>query len=84
MQDGDEQVEVPVLRARAKGVDDASLGLHVRVRGGVALLDAPARAAGELAGRVGRALDDGRDLLEGHPEEVDDRIGQVRLAPRLA
>jgi len=44
--------------------------VRVGIGNDVAPLDAAACPAGELASRVGRALDDGRDLLEGHSENV--------------
>ena len=124
VEDGDEPVEVAVMRRRDEGVDDASLNRHVGFGSGVPRLNAAAGAARKLASRIGGALDDRRDLLEGHAEDivqherdafgrrkrlehheqckadrvgqqrfvlrarsfgaVDDRLGHVRLAPRLA
>ena len=124
VEDRDEPLEVTVARGRDEGVDDASLSFHVGVGSGVSRLNAAACAARELASRIRGALDDGRDLLEGHAEDVvqhegdafgrrerlehhqqreadgvgqqrsvlrarsvgavDDWLGHVRLAPRLA
>src|SRR5262249_5463366 len=70
VEDSDETVKVTITRSREKSVDNASLDLHVGVRSGVARLNAAACAAGKLASCLGGALDDGRDLLEGHAEDV--------------
>jgi hypothetical protein len=62
--------EVAVTRSQQKRVDDLPLRLDVGVGNGSLGADAPARAAGELAGRLGGALDNRRDLIEGHAEDV--------------
>src|SRR5262249_7343553 len=66
----DEAVIVTRTRSRGKGGDDTSLSFHADIRNGPPLLNTTARAAGQLASRIGGALDDGRDLLEGHSEDV--------------
>jgi hypothetical protein len=58
------------MRSGEKRVDNASLNLQVGVRSGVACPNAPTCAAGKLPGRLGGALDDWRDLLEGYVEDV--------------
>src|SRR5262245_7552805 len=82
VEDSDEPVEVTVMRSREKGVDNASLNLHIGVRSGVARLNAAACATGKLASRLRGALDDGRDLLEGHAEDVvqheRDALGRLK------
>jgi len=50
--------------------DDLALRLQVRVRLGVSRPDAPPGAAGQLPSGVGRAVDDGRYLVERDTEHV--------------
>src|SRR5262245_27904295 len=66
VEDRDEAVEVAVTRSCGKGIDDSSLNFHVRIGSAFPLANTPACAAGQLASRIRGALDDGRDLLEGH------------------
>ena len=66
----DQSVEVPVARRREERLDDLSLSVQVGVGDGVLRPHAAAGAAGELAGRLGGAVDDRRDLVEGHGEDV--------------
>ena len=73
---GQERVEVAVARGGQEGVDDLALALDVGVGHRLLALDAPAGAAGQLAGRLGRALDDRRDLVEGDGEDVVQDEGQ--------
>ena len=61
-------VEVAFTGGREKGVDDFALSVEVGVRNGVLTLDAAARAARGRPPR--RAIDDRRDLVEGHAEDV--------------
>src|SRR5262249_61683201 len=70
VEDSDEPVEVTIPCSRDEGIDNASLNFHVGIRSGVARLNAAPRAAGQLASRIGGALHDGRNLLEGHVEDV--------------
>src|SRR5262250_1565135 len=70
VEDSDEPVEVTVPRSRDKGIDNASLNFHVGIRSGGARLNPATRAAAQLACRIGGALHDGCDLLEGHVEDV--------------
>jgi hypothetical protein len=69
-------------RAAPEGVDDLALGVEVGVGNPVLALDAAASAAGELARRLGWAIDDWRDLIERHREHVvqDERapLGRVQ------
>jgi hypothetical protein len=63
---GDEGVEVSVARGGEEGFNDLLLCGRVGVGGRVRTADAAASAAGELARRVGRAAQDGADLVEGN------------------
>src|SRR5215218_631389 len=63
---GDEGVEVSVARGGEEGCNDLLLCGRVGVGGRVRTADAAASAAGELARRVGRAVEDGADLVEGN------------------
>ena len=76
VQDGDEPLEIPLARGGVEGVDDLALAGAVgrRLRRGA--LDPAARAAGQLAGSLGRALDHRRDLVERHGEHVVQDEGQ--------
>src|SRR5262245_54242972 len=70
VEDSDELVKVTIPCSREEGIDNASLNFHVVIRSGVARLNAATRAAGQLASRIGGALDNRRDLLEGHVEDI--------------
>ena len=70
VEDRDQSVEVPVARGREEGVDDLSLSVQVGVGDGVLSPHAAAGAARQLARRLGGAVDDRRDLVEGHGEDV--------------
>src|SRR5262249_15261247 len=70
VENSDEPAEVTVTRCRDKRVDDTSLNFHVGIRSGFPLPYTAACAAGQLASRLRGALDDGRDLVEGHAEDV--------------
>src|SRR5262245_37135175 len=70
IEDSDEPVEVTIPCSRDEGIDNASLNFYVGIRSGVARLNAATRAAGQLASRIGGALHDGCNLLEGHVEDV--------------
>ena len=61
---------IPFARGREEGLDDLSLGVGIGVGDGVLGPHAPAGAARQLAGRLGGAVDDRRDLVEGHGEDV--------------
>ena len=68
---GEEGVEIAVARGGQEGVDHDPLALEVGVGDSRRLaLDAPAGAAGQLAGRLGGAFDDRGDLVEGDGEDV--------------
>ena len=67
---GDEGFEIAVAGGRHEGVDELALAAEVRVRHGRLALHTPAGAAGQLARRLGRSVDDRRDLVEGHGEDV--------------
>ena len=69
VEDGDERVEVAATCRGVEGVHDVpASGAVTRRRRRV--LHAPAGAARELTGRVGRALEHHRDLVERHREHV--------------
>jgi hypothetical protein len=70
VEDSDEPVEIAVLRSRPKGLDHPSLNFRVGSGSGVARLNAAACAAGKLPGRIGGALEDSSDLLEGDAEDI--------------
>src|SRR5215213_2324349 len=63
-------------RGGEEGFNDFLLCGHVGVGGRVRTADAAAGVAGELARRVGRALEDGADLVEGDGEHVVEDKGQ--------
>src|SRR5215207_6190050 len=73
----EQRLEVAVARGSEEGVDDFALSVEVGVGNRDVAPDPAARAAGELACRLGGVVDDRRDLLEGHPE----RIMQNESAP---
>ena len=66
----DQSLEVPVARRREERLDDLSLSIRVGVGHGVLRPHAATGAARELTGRLGGAIDDRRDLVEGHGEDV--------------
>ena len=70
IKNGDERVEVAVPGRGKERLDDLPLGGEVRIwsRSGTAY--ATPRTARKLAGCLGRALHDRRDLLERHREHV--------------
>src|ERR687891_2718809 len=76
VENGDERVEVALLRGRLESLDDPPLGGQVGVWNRGRTTHAAAGAAGELAGRLGGALHDGRDLLERYGEHVVQNEGQ--------
>ena len=55
---GDERVEITLAGGREERLDDLPLGGQVGVRDRVGAADAPARPAGQLPRRLGRALHD--------------------------
>jgi hypothetical protein len=61
-----EPIEVALTRGRQKRVDDLALRFDVRIGNHSLGAHAPARSARELARRLGGAIDDRRDLVEGH------------------
>jgi hypothetical protein len=64
-------------RGGEEGFDDFLLcGRAGGVGGRVRRADAAASAAGELARRLGRALQDGADLVEGNREHVVEDVGE--------
>jgi hypothetical protein len=81
---GEERVEVTIARGGEEGFNDlflfflvcGRLGVVVVAGGGLRSADAAAGAAGELARRLGRAVDDGADLLEGNREHVVEDVGE--------
>ena len=73
---GNERVEVTVSRGGAEPLDHLPLGGQVGIRHGRSAADAAARSAGELARRLGWALDDRGDLLERDGEHVVQDEGQ--------
>ena len=66
----EQRVEVAVAGGGEEGVDDLPLPGQVGVEDRGHALDPPAGAAGQLAGRGGRAPDDGRDVVERDGEHV--------------
>jgi hypothetical protein len=66
----DEPIEVALTRGRQKCVDNLTLRFEVRVGHGSLGAHAPARPTGELARRLRGAIDDRRDLVEGHGKDV--------------
>jgi hypothetical protein len=64
----EQRLEVAVPCGRQKGVDDFALSVEGGVGNRVLALDSATRAAGELTCRLGRAVDDRRDLVEGQGE----------------
>ncbi len=74
---GHQLLEVAVARGRQERIDDAPLLAEVGVRMRGLVLDAAPRAAGELTRRRGRAIDDGRDVVEGHAEHVVQHEGEA-------
>jgi hypothetical protein len=64
----EQRLEVAVPCGRQKGVDDFVLSVEGGVGNRVLALDSATRAAGELTCRLGRAVDDRRDLVEGQGE----------------
>src|SRR5262245_5181057 len=70
VEDSDEPAEVTVTRSCSKRIDNSSFNVHVGIRSGLPLPNTAACAAGQLASRIRGALDDRRDLLEGHVEDV--------------
>ena len=66
----DQPVEVPIARGREEGLDDLALSVEVGVGDGVLSPYASAGTARQLARRLGGAVDDRRDLVEGHREDV--------------
>ena len=69
-QQRNQPIQVPALRSREEGLDDCPMRLTRRGSGELSYGDFQASAAGELAGRLGRAFDDGRNLIERQPEEI--------------
>ena len=67
---GDQPLEIAVARGGEKRINDRTLVRQIGVGCRLCAADAAARAACELAGRRGRALDDRRDLLERQAEHV--------------
>jgi hypothetical protein len=63
-------------RGGEEGFNDFLLCGRVGVGGRVRTADAAASTAGELARRVGRALEDGADLVEGNREHVVEDVGE--------
>jgi ABC transporter DrrB family efflux protein len=81
---GQEPIEVAVTVSREKRVGNLALRLEVRVRNGSLCAHAPARPAGELTSRLRGAIDDRRDLVEGHGEDVvQDEREPLRRSQRL-
>jgi hypothetical protein len=72
----EQRLEVAVARGREERVDDSALSLEVGVGNRRLALDAAARTAGELPCRLRRAVDDRRDLVEGHGENVVQHEGE--------
>ena len=70
VEDRDQGPEVALAGGGEEGVDDLSLAAEVGVREWGRSLDPAAGAARELPGRGRGALDDRRDLIEGHGEHV--------------
>ena len=85
VQDGDQRIEVAVAGGGEESVNGRPLSGQVAIAGrrrGAA--DAAPGPAGELAGRLRRALDDRGDLIEWHVEHVVQHVRQpFRRAERL-
>src|SRR5918996_4877015 len=77
VENGDERVEVALLRGRLESLDDLPLGGQVGVWNRGRTTHAAAGAAGELAGRPGGAPPDGRGLLQRYREHVGEKQGQA-------
>jgi hypothetical protein len=76
VQHGDHRVEVPVASGGEERVDNHLLTSEVALLGWTGAADATPGAAGELAGRLCRAFQYQRDLLERHVEHVVQHIRQ--------
>ena len=63
---GDEILEVSAARRSEEGFNDFLLCGRVGIGSRVRTMDAPASAAGKLARSIGRAVEDGADLVEGN------------------
>ncbi len=76
VEDRDQRVEVALPRGGEVGVDDGALASEVGLRWRRCAADAAARTARELPGRLGRALDESGDLIEGDLEHVVEHEGE--------
>jgi hypothetical protein len=65
-----QRVEVAIASGGEKGVGDFPLPDQVSTRDRSYALDPPTGATGQLAGRGGRASDNGRDVIERDGEDV--------------
>ena len=84
IEQGDEGVKVSIARGGDESFNDFLLCGRIGVGGRVRTADAAASAAGELARHLGRAVEDGADLLEGDGEHVVQDVGEpLRRRQRL-
>ena len=70
IEDGEEPVEVAVVRGGEEGLDDLALLVEAGVGHDALALHPAPRAAGQLPRRLGRAVHDRRDVGERHREHV--------------
>ena len=70
VEQGDERFEVPAAGRGQEGLDNRLLAVPISGLSLVAALDSPPGPAGQLAGGGRRAVDDRRDVLEWHREQV--------------
>ena len=70
VEQGDERFEVPLAGRGQEGLDYRLLAVPISGLRLVAALDSPPSPAGQLAGGGRRAVDDRRDVLEWHREQV--------------
>jgi hypothetical protein len=77
VEDTNESLEVASLGRPEERLHGLSLAHRIDVACRCAVLDPAAGPAGQLAGRVGRAVQDSSDLVEGHGEDVVEHEGHA-------